>query len=61
MTWTSANGPKCPVSPEDRGEFMKPKVTAKCTYPSCECGDGFHVCPEATSEVSRPDRESPCR
>lgn len=24
MVWTSANGPKCPVSPADRGEFMKP-------------------------------------
>jgi len=24
MVWTSANGPKCPVSPADRGEYMKP-------------------------------------
>jgi hypothetical protein len=23
MVWTSANGSKCPVSPADRGEFMK--------------------------------------
>jgi len=25
MTWTSKDGPKCPVSPEDQGEFMEPR------------------------------------
>ncbi len=24
----------------------------KCHYPSCECGDGFHVCPEAPAHSS---------
>jgi hypothetical protein len=24
-------------------------ATQRCTYPSCECGDGIHVCPEATT------------
>jgi DNA/RNA-binding domain of Phe-tRNA-synthetase-like protein len=24
MVWTSANGPKCPVSPEDRDEIVEP-------------------------------------
>jgi len=28
MVWTSANGSKCPVSPADRGEYMKPSPDA---------------------------------
>jgi hypothetical protein len=28
MVWTSANGPKCPVSPEDRDEIVEPSPVA---------------------------------
>lgn len=31
MSWTSANAPKCPVSPADRGEFMKPKAPKRAS------------------------------
>lgn len=27
-----------------------------CTFPKCECGDGFHVCPEAAVSLASDQR-----
>jgi hypothetical protein len=58
MVWTSANGPKCPVSPEDRDEIMG-HPSQKSRGKSCECGlTGAGRCPVCLT-LPRPERETP--
>jgi hypothetical protein len=57
MVWTSANGPKCPVSPEDRDEIVKPSQKARDQ--SCECGlTGAGRCPICLT-LPRPQGNTP--
>jgi hypothetical protein len=63
MVWTSANGPKCPVSPEDRGEFMEPsQKSAPAIGPSQNIAERLPSSDAAevgadTSALSRPECE----